>query len=61
MITSKILSLKKVNFRGLNINSIDEGLEGIITANVHSIEDMTTLFERLRQLNGIKSVERYNE
>ncbi len=60
-ITTKILSLKKVNFRGLNINSIDEGLEGIITANVHSIEDMNTLFDSLRQLNGIKSVERYNE
>ncbi|MBI5325169.1 MAG: bifunctional (p)ppGpp synthetase/guanosine-3',5'-bis(diphosphate) 3'-pyrophosphohydrolase [Ignavibacteriae bacterium] len=60
-ITTKILSLKKVNFRGLNINNIDEGLEGIITANLHSIEDMNTLFDSLRQLNGIKSVERYNE
>ncbi len=60
-ITTKVVSSVVSNFKGININHMDDGFEGILTVSVSGIDGLNSIFDKLKSIPGIKTVERYNE
>lgn len=60
-LTSAITSYKNTNIRSVNIDSFDSAFEGIITVYVRNLDHLNHLFERLRKIRGVNSVDRFEE
>ena len=50
----------KVNIAALTIESAEGIFQGTIKVFVHDKEELAELVERLKQLNGIQSVDRFD-
>jgi GTP pyrophosphokinase len=60
-IAHSISSLRETNIRGVNIDSKDSFFEGSIIVYVKNTEHLQQIIERLRKLDGIYTVERFEE
>lgn len=58
-ITSAVISVHKTNIRGVNIDAFDSVFEGILTVFVTDLPHLTRIFDKLRKIKGVKSVERF--
>ena len=59
-ITNVISGEMKVNIAALTIESAEGIFQGTIKVFVHDKEELAELVERLKQLNGIQSVDRFD-
>jgi GTP diphosphokinase / guanosine-3',5'-bis(diphosphate) 3'-diphosphatase len=60
-ITSKVLSLPKIGLRGFNFNSGNAEFNGVLTLEVANLKDLHSVFEELKSVNGVKSVDRFSD
>ncbi len=60
-ITTMISSLNNTNIRSVNIDSYDNHFEGVVTVYVKDKEHLDKLFSKLKKIQGIKTVERFEE
>jgi guanosine-3',5'-bis(diphosphate) 3'-pyrophosphohydrolase len=58
-ITSAVISVQNTNIRGVNIDAFDSMFEGILTVFVRDLPHLQKIFDRLRKIKGIKSIERF--
>ncbi len=58
-ITTAIVSYNNTNIRNLNISASESIFEGIVTVFVHNTEHLSRLFDRLRKIQGVKSIGRF--
>ncbi|MFN5378576.1 MAG: RelA/SpoT family protein [Ignavibacteria bacterium] len=58
-ITSAVISVQNTNIRGVNIDAFDSRFEGILTVFVRDLPHLQKIFDRLRKIKGIKSIERF--
>jgi len=59
-ISNSITTFKDTNIRSVNIVSSDSMFRGTITIQVHDLEHLTRVIERLKKIKGIFSVERFD-
>jgi guanosine-3',5'-bis(diphosphate) 3'-pyrophosphohydrolase len=60
-IAHTISSFQNTNIRGVNIDSKDSFFEGSIIVYVRDREHLNRIMDRLRKLEGILTVERFEE
>ena len=58
-ITNAIVSYKNTNIRNLNISAREAVFEGVVTVFVRNTEHLSRLFDRLKKIGGVKSIDRY--
>lgn len=58
-ITSAVISIGKTNIRGVNIDAFDSLFEGILTVYVTDTEHLGKIFDKLKKIKGVRSVERF--
>jgi len=58
-ITSAVISVDNTNIRGVNIDAYDSLFEGLITIYVTDVDHLSRIFDKLRKIKGIKTVERF--
>lgn len=58
-ITNAVMSVQKTNIRGVNIDAFDSMFEGILTVFVADLPHLQKIFDRLRKIKGIKTIERF--
>jgi len=58
-ITSAVISVQKTNIRGVNIDAFDSMFEGILTVFVADLAHLQKIFDRLRKIKGVKTIERF--
>ncbi|NQW29650.1 MAG: bifunctional (p)ppGpp synthetase/guanosine-3',5'-bis(diphosphate) 3'-pyrophosphohydrolase [Ignavibacteria bacterium] len=58
-ITTSVMSVQDTNIRGINIDAFDSMFEGILTVYVTNTEHLDKIFEKLRRIKGVKTVERF--
>lgn len=54
-----IVSYQNTNIKSININTADSIFEGSVTVYVHNLDNLNRMIERLKKVNGIFSVERF--
>lgn len=60
-LTSAIVSYNNTNIRSVNIESTDSLFEGVITVYVKNTEHLHRIFDKVKKIKGVKSVERFEE
>ena len=58
-ITNAIVSYNNTNIRNLNISATEAVFEGVVTLFVRNTEHLSRVFDRLRKISGVKSIERF--
>jgi len=58
-ITSAVLSVANTNIRGVNIDAFDSLFEGILTVYVRDTAHLEQIFQKLRGIKGVRTVERF--
>jgi GTP diphosphokinase / guanosine-3',5'-bis(diphosphate) 3'-diphosphatase len=58
-ISHSIVSFQNTNIKSININTSDSVFEGSVTLYVNNLDHLNRMMERLKRLNGIYSVERF--
>lgn len=58
-ITSAIVSINNTNIRSVNIDAFESVFEGVVMVYVRNVEHLGVVFDRLRKIKGVKSVERF--
>lgn len=58
-ITTSVMSVPETNIRGINIDAFDSMFEGILTVYVTGTHHLDSIFDKLRRIKGVKSVERF--
>jgi RelA/SpoT family (p)ppGpp synthetase len=58
-ITAAVVAVQKTNIRGVNIDAYDSIFEGILTVYVLDIAHLTKIFENLKKIKGVQTVERF--
>ena len=58
-ITSAVISVHNTNIRGVNIDAFDSLFEGILTVYVTDTEHLSRIFDKLKKIRGVRSVERF--
>jgi len=58
-ITSAVLSVANTNIRGVNIDAFDSMFEGILTVYVRDTEHLDVIFQKLKGIKGVQTVERF--
>lgn len=58
-ITSAVISIQKTNIRGVNIDAYDSIFEGILTVYVTDVAHLGKIFDKLRKIKGVRTVERF--
>lgn len=57
-ITTMISQMNNINIQSFNFDYTEEGFKAYITVQLNHIDDINTLFEKLKTINGIKSIQR---
>ncbi|MBN8574558.1 MAG: hypothetical protein J0M05_11650, partial [Candidatus Kapabacteria bacterium] len=47
------------NIRGVNIHAFEALFEGVLTVLVKNTDHLQRLFDRIRKVKGVRTVERY--
>ena len=58
-ISHSIVTYQNTNIKSININSSDSSYEGSITLYVNNLDHLNRIIERLKKINGVFSVERF--
>ncbi|HYF02201.1 MAG TPA: bifunctional (p)ppGpp synthetase/guanosine-3',5'-bis(diphosphate) 3'-pyrophosphohydrolase [Patescibacteria group bacterium] len=58
-ITSAIVSINNTNIRSVNIDAFESVFEGVVMVYVRNVDHLGVVFDRLRKIKGVKSVERF--
>lgn len=58
-ITNAIVGFNNTNIRSVNINAAGTHFKGLVTVFVQNTEHLHRIFDRLRKIKGIKSIERF--
>lgn len=58
-ITSAVISVDNTNIRGVNIDAFDSMFEGILTVYVTDLAHLDRIFDKLRRIKGVRSIERF--
>jgi len=58
-ITSAVISVHNTNIRGVNIDAFDSMFEGILTVYVTDLAHLGRIFDKLKKIKGVSSVERF--
>jgi len=58
-ITSAVISINNTNIRGVNIDAFDSMFEGILTVYVQDLAHLDRVFDKLKRIKGVSSVERF--
>ncbi len=58
-ITSAVIGVQKTNIRGVNIDAFDANFEGILTVYVTDTDHLQKIFEKLKKIKGVHSVDRF--
>ena len=58
-VSHSIVSYQNTNIKSININTADSIFEGSVTVYVHNLDNLNRMIERLKKVNGIFSVERF--
>ncbi|MBK7230561.1 MAG: bifunctional (p)ppGpp synthetase/guanosine-3',5'-bis(diphosphate) 3'-pyrophosphohydrolase [Ignavibacteriales bacterium] len=58
-ISHSIVTHQNTNIKSININSSDSSFEGSVTLLVNNLEHLNRIIERLKRVNGVYSVERF--
>ncbi|HCN04352.1 MAG TPA: RelA/SpoT family protein [Bacteroidetes bacterium] len=58
-ITHAVVSVDKTNIRGVNIDAFDSMFEGILTVYVRDLPHLDKVFDKLRKIKGVRTVERF--
>jgi RelA/SpoT family (p)ppGpp synthetase len=58
-ITQAVITVHNTNIRGVNIDAFDSLFEGIFTMYVRNLEHLDRIFDKLRKIKGIQTVERF--
>jgi guanosine-3',5'-bis(diphosphate) 3'-pyrophosphohydrolase len=58
-ITSAVISIDNTNIRGVNIDAFDSMFEGILTVYVQNTDHLRKIFDRLRRIKGVRSIDRF--
>lgn len=58
-ITTAIIGYNNTNIRGVNIHAFESLFEGVLTVLVKNTEHLQRLFERIKKVKGVRTVERY--
>ena len=58
-IANTIVSYKSTNIKSININSNESVFEGSVSVYVRNLEHLNRIIERLKKINGIYNVERF--
>ena len=58
-ITSAVLSVANTNIRGVNIDAFDSMFEGILTVYVRDTDHLDVIFQKLKGIKGVQTVERF--
>lgn len=58
-VSHSIVSYQNTNIKSININTADSIFEGTVTVYVHNLDNLNRMIERLKKVNGIFSVERF--
>jgi RelA/SpoT family (p)ppGpp synthetase len=58
-ITSAIVSINNTNIRSVNIDAFESVFEGVVMVYVRNVEHLGVVFDRLKKIKGVKSVERF--
>jgi len=59
-ISNCITSYKNTNIKSVNINTQDSFFNGVVTVYVDGIDHLSNVISRIKKLNGIFSVDRFN-
>lgn len=59
-ISNCITSYKNTNIKSVNINTQDSFFNGVVTVYVDGIDHLSNIISRIKKLNGIFSVDRFN-
>jgi len=60
-ITQSIFNLKQTNIRSVNIDSNEREFEGVVILEVHDLDHLNALIEKLKKVRSVKSVQRFEE
>lgn len=60
-ITSLILSSKGVSIRSFSFDSSNNKFKGLVTLELKDVEQLNVIIQKLRSINGLKTIERYIE
>ena len=60
-ITSAVIAVINTNIRSVNIDAFDSMFEGILSVYVRDTNHLETIFEKLRGIKGVRTVERFSE
>ncbi|MGA0046174.1 MAG: TGS domain-containing protein, partial [Candidatus Kapaibacteriota bacterium] len=60
-ITSAVISVANTNIRGVNIDAFDSIFEGILSVYVRDTAHVEAIFDKLRHIRGVRTVERFSE
>ncbi|MDZ4745334.1 MAG: bifunctional (p)ppGpp synthetase/guanosine-3',5'-bis(diphosphate) 3'-pyrophosphohydrolase [bacterium] len=58
-ITSAVISINNTNIRGVNIDAYDSMFEGILTVYVQDLAHLDRVFDKIRRIKGVSTVERF--
>jgi (p)ppGpp synthase/HD superfamily hydrolase len=58
-IAHAIVSYKNTNIKSININTNESTFDGSVTVYVKDLEHLNRILDRLKKLNGIYTVERF--
>ncbi|RKY93990.1 MAG: RelA/SpoT family protein [Ignavibacteriae bacterium] len=58
-IANTIVSFKSTNIKSININTSDSVFEGSVAVYVKNLEHLSRIIDRLKKINGIYTVERF--
>ena len=58
-ITNAVLSVENTNIRGVNIDAFDSLFEGILTVYVTDTQHLGLIFDKLKKIKGVDTVERF--
>lgn len=58
-ITSAVVGVQKTNIRGVNIDAYDANFEGILTVYVADTDHLQKIFDKLKKIKGVRTVDRF--
>ncbi len=58
-ITSAVIGVQKTNIRGVNIDAYDANFEGILTVYVADTDHLQKIFDKLKKIKGVRTVDRF--
>lgn len=58
-ITSAVIGVQKTNIRGVNIDAYDANFEGILTVFVADTDHLQKIFDKLKKIKGVRTVDRF--